>query len=65
MLLTFGGCAANINAANLLGCDLKHPASLKTTLKHPECDLEIEIMLDACHMIKLVRNSFEPKRHNF
>lgn len=59
--ITFDGCAANINAANLLGCDLKHPACLKTTLKHPECDLEVAIMLDACHMIK-VRNSFEAKR---
>ncbi|KAG6439035.1 hypothetical protein O3G_MSEX000428, partial [Manduca sexta] len=60
--ITFDGCAPNINAANLLGCDLKHPSRLKTTFKHPECDLEVAIMLDACHMIKLVRNSFEAKR---
>ncbi|KAG6451961.1 hypothetical protein O3G_MSEX007396 [Manduca sexta] len=60
--IVFNGCAANINAANLLGCDLKHPSRLKTTFKHPECDLEVAIMLDACHLIKLVRNSFEAKR---
>lgn len=59
--ITFDGCASNISAANLLGCNLKCPENLKTTFKHPECDLEVAIMLDACHMIKLVRNSFEAK----
>lgn len=60
--VTFDGCAANINAANILGCNLKNPFCLKTTFKHPECDREVAIILDACHMIKLVRNSFEAKR---
>ncbi|CAK1602483.1 unnamed protein product [Parnassius mnemosyne] len=60
--ITFNGCSSNLNAVNLLGCNLNRPGSLKTTFKHPDCDLEMAIMLDACHMIKLVRNTFEAKR---
>ncbi|RVE47898.1 hypothetical protein evm_007412 [Chilo suppressalis] len=60
--ITFDDGPSNINAANLLGCNLNRPESLKTTFKHPECDTEVAIMLDACHMIKLVRNTFEAKK---
>lgn len=60
--ITFDGCSSNINAANLLGCNLKDPYNLKTTFKHPSGTYKVAILLDACHMIKLVRNTFEAKR---
>ncbi|KAH9630281.1 hypothetical protein HF086_012466 [Spodoptera exigua] len=63
--ITLDGCSSNINAATLLGCDLKQPSNLKTTFGHPECNLDVAIMFDPCHMVKLVRNSFESKRQFF
>lgn len=60
--VTFDGCSSNINAANILGCELKDLSNLKTIFKHPECDKKVAIILDPCHMIKLVRNTFESKR---
>lgn len=59
--LTFDGCNSNISAANILGCQLTNYKNLKTTFKHPSCDTNVAVFLDPCHMIKLVRNSFESK----
>lgn len=60
--LIFDGCRSNINAANLLGCKLNDVDDLKTTFKHPSCDMDEAVFLDPCHMMKLVRNTFESKR---
>lgn len=60
--VTFDGCPSNLAAANLLGCDLSTPNNLKTTFLHPECGIEVAVILDPCHMIKLVRNTFEAKK---
>lgn len=60
--VTFDGCPSNLTAANLLGCDLNTPNKLKTTFLHPDCGIEVAIILDPCHMIKLVRNTFEAKK---
>lgn len=60
--ITFDGCAASLNAAELLGCNLKNPKCLKTTFKHPEDDYEVAVLLDPCHMMKLIRNTCEAKR---
>lgn len=60
--VTFDGCPANFSTAKLLGCDLKDPKMLKTSFKHPDCDMQVVVLFDPCHMIKLVRNTFESKR---
>ncbi|CAB3232291.1 unnamed protein product [Arctia plantaginis] len=60
--VTFDGCPSNLAAANLLGCNLNTPNNLKTTFLHAECSIEVAVVLDPCHMIKLVRNTFEPKK---
>lgn len=60
--LIFDGCRSNINAANLSGCKLNDVDDLKTTFKHPSCDMDEAVFLDPCHMMKLVRNTFESKR---
>ncbi|KAJ8720540.1 hypothetical protein PYW08_006005 [Mythimna loreyi] len=59
--LTFDGCAANLSTAAVLGCKLSVIDNLKTTFKHPETNKEVALFLDPCHMIKLVRNTFEAK----
>ncbi|KAJ8706872.1 hypothetical protein PYW07_012950 [Mythimna separata] len=60
--VTFDACQANFSAANIMGCHLKDPNNLKTTFKHPNCDREVAVLFDPCHMLKLVRNTFESKR---
>jgi len=45
--LTFDGCSTNVTATKLLGSNLNMP---------------IEIILDAAHMLKLVRNAFGEKK---
>ncbi|RVE55172.1 hypothetical protein evm_000070 [Chilo suppressalis] len=44
-----------------LGCSLE-PQAMKTTFPHPNAGYEIAVFLDACHMLKLVRNAFENKK---
>lgn len=60
--VTFDRCPTNLAAAELLGCDLKTPNNLKTTFLHPDCGIEVAVFLDPCHMIKLVRHTFEAKK---
>lgn len=60
--VTCDGSQTNIAAMRVLGCKLNDPKSLKTTFKHPATGNDVVLMLDACHMLKLVRNSFESKR---
>lgn len=56
--LTFDGCPAHISMAKKLGCsfDIDH---MVTNFKHPITNKPVHVFLDACHMIKLVRNSFQ------
>lgn len=56
--ITFDGCPANLSMAKKLGCNLD-PKHLKTYFKHPDTNCNVVIFLDPCHMMKLVRNSFE------
>lgn len=56
--LTFDGAPANLSMANKLGADFSNPLNLKTSFKHPQTNSEVYIYLDACHMVKLVRNCF-------
>lgn len=59
--LTFDGCPANINMANVLGCNLSID-NLKTTFTNPATQEEIAVLIDPCHCLKLVRNSFHAKK---
>jgi DNA transposase THAP9 len=60
--LTFDGCASNIAAAEILGCQLHDSNNLKTTFPHPCGNRDVAVFLDASHMLKLVRNTFENKK---
>ncbi|KAL9695719.1 hypothetical protein quinque_015004 [Culex quinquefasciatus] len=57
--LTFDGTSTNIAMANNLGCNLKpDDPSFSTSFRHPCEDRNVYVLLDACHMLKLVRNTF-------
>lgn len=60
--LTFDGCSANFKAAEILGCELSDINNLKTYFKHPSSSEKICVFIDPCHVIKLIRNTFEKKR---
>lgn len=63
--LTFDGCPTNVKAAKILGCNISSTGQLKTTFPHPVTKANVVVFMDACHMIKLVRNVFEKKKANF
>lgn len=56
--VVFDGAANNIRMAQLLGCCLD-PKGMQPSFKHP-CDPneEVYVLLDVCHMLKLMRNVF-------
>lgn len=54
--LTCDGAAANLSMLQNLGCSLQ-PDSLRTSFPHPNTAEPINVFLDACHMLKLVRNA--------
>lgn len=60
--LTFDGCKTNIATMKILGCNLDNKESIKTYFKHPSADHNVVVFLDACHMVKLIRNVFESKK---
>lgn len=61
--LTFDGCAANLAMAKSLGCVLEaHSANFKTFFSHPSTKENVYVFLDACHMLKLVRNTLGDKQ---
>lgn len=60
--LTFDGCAANLATAKLLGCKFDDLDNLKTYFSHPATGKRVVLFLDPCHMLKLVRNTFESKK---
>lgn len=53
---TFDGAPVNLAMAENLGADFTDPLNLKTWFDHPISNVPVYIFLDACHMIKLVRN---------
>lgn len=56
--LTFDGPQYNFTMANILGAKLQVDKELQVFFPHPITQKPIYIILDACHMIKLVRNCF-------
>ena len=56
--LVCDGLRANVAMLNNLGANLSDPSDLKTTFTHPSEDYEVACILDACHMIKCVRNTW-------
>jgi len=53
--LTFDGAANNIFMASLLGVNLNY-ADLKPHFKHPITEKDVHVVLDPCHMVRLIRN---------
>ena len=59
--LTFDGSSANCNMVTHLGCSL-NVSNLQCSFHHPEnANQQIFIFLDACHMLKLLRNMLADK----
>jgi hypothetical protein len=54
--LTFDGAPANLTIVKILGADFRL-SSLKSFFLHPQTKEEIFILLDPCHVIKLLRNA--------
>ena len=60
--LTFDGAASNIAMAKNLGCTLS-VRNLSPCFKHPVTGDKINVFYDACHMLKLIRNTFADWRY--
>lgn len=60
--LTFDGCKSNLLTMKLLGCNINNINNFKTFFEHPISKENVTVFLDACHMIKLMRNTLESKR---
>lgn len=54
--ITFDGASSNLSMAEKLGSSCKEDFN-KTSFPHPISKEPIFVVLDACHMIKLVRNT--------
>ena len=62
MSVTFDGCSANLAMVSQLGCVLKSLIPV-TSFQHPENDtLSVCVILDQCHMLKIMRNLSAEKR---
>ena len=60
--LTFDGTAANLSMMKILGADFSDVRNLKPYFQHPVSAEPVFLILDACHMLKLVRNYFGEKK---
>lgn len=58
--LTFDGAATNLSMMQRLGCKLDCN-NIKSWFSHPVTEQPVNVFLDACHMLKLVRNSIADK----
>lgn len=56
--LTFDGAKTNISTAKLLGAEIWYVDNLNGSFKHPGTGKPVQIIVDVCHMLKLVRNIF-------
>lgn len=61
--LTFDGCKTNIATMKILRCNLDSKESMKIFFKHLSVDHNVAVFLDACHLVKLMRNVFESKKN--
>lgn len=63
--LTFDGAASNFSMAGFLGADLRFRSpGFNTSFQCSEdCPKKVYVILDACHMIKLVRNCLGSVSH--
>jgi len=57
--LTMDGHATNVAMCSLLGCQLDPAKHLKTYFYVEGCPEPVYVFMDACHMIKLVRNMLQ------
>jgi hypothetical protein len=58
--ITFDGLPANFSAAEKLGADLNvFSSTFKTYMNHPSTNSKVYFIPDACHMIKLMRNTLQ------
>ncbi|KYM93955.1 THAP domain-containing protein 9 [Cyphomyrmex costatus] len=60
--VTMDGTASNISTARCLGANIA-AQDLKPYFIHPQSKEKVYIILDACHMIKLIRNSYATSRN--
>ncbi|KAG6443087.1 hypothetical protein O3G_MSEX002641 [Manduca sexta] len=60
--VTFDGCPANFQAVEKLGCNFADVDNLKTYFIHPSTLDKVYVLVDPCHIIKLIRNTFENKK---
>ncbi|KAG8175617.1 hypothetical protein JTE90_019429 [Oedothorax gibbosus] len=58
--LTFDGTSTNISSVNELGANISVD-NLKHYFPHPVTKEPVYVILDACHMLKLVRNCLASK----
>lgn len=58
----FDGTSTNISTANKLGACLKYGPNFRTYFDHPVTGEPVFIILDVCHMLKLVRNTIGAKK---
>ncbi|KAK6168807.1 hypothetical protein SNE40_019984 [Patella caerulea] len=59
--LTLDGAASNISMLKLLGVNIDNPSNVKSSVPHPITGFPVYAFLDACHMLKLVRNTLADK----
>ena len=59
--LTHDGAASNLSMLRLLGVKFDDPYNIQSFFPHPITFSPVYIFLDACHMLKLVRNTFSDK----
>lgn len=60
---TFDGTATNIASANALGCNIRAKSGVfKTFFQHPSSEHNVYVLLDAVHMLKLVRNTLHSQK---
>ena len=60
--LTHDGCSLMLFMLQSLGIDWSDPRNVKSYFKHPVKDYNIFVLLDPCHMLKLVRNNLADKK---
>ncbi|VEN44792.1 unnamed protein product [Callosobruchus maculatus] len=61
--LTFDGAPVNFTMASHLGANFNDIENMKTHFSHPVTGCDVFIILDPCHMIKLVRNTFGSQKY--
>lgn len=60
--LVFDGLRSNVSMANQLGANLRLGPDFKCYFDHPANGDKVYIIMDACHMLKLMRNLFGDKK---